>query len=82
VTDAERLRIVLAHVRKAQKITAGFADRKAGAKPERARETIKELKRVLDSRELLRAMSVVPISKSTAQADGKSRIAAKNEQAA
>ena len=62
MTDAERLRIVLAHVRRARKILAQIGQRDAGEVPKRA--LVRKLKGVLQSDDLERAMTAAPIAKS------------------
>jgi hypothetical protein len=75
MTDAERLRIVLAHVRRARKILAQYSgQRDAGEVPKRA--LVRKLKGVLQSDDLERAMTAAPIAKlkkSPEQAAGRSR---------
>jgi hypothetical protein len=62
MTDAERLRIVLAHVRRARKILAQYSSqRTAGEAPKRA--LVRKLKGVLESDDLERAMTAAPIAK-------------------
>jgi hypothetical protein len=61
MTDAERLRIVLAHVRRARKILAQYAgQRTAEEVPKRA--LVRKLKGVLESDDLERAMTAAPIA--------------------
>jgi hypothetical protein len=73
MTDAERLRVVLAHVRRARKILAQYSGQpSAGDVPKRA--LVRKLKGVLESDDLERAMTAAPIAKlkkSSEQADGR-----------
>jgi hypothetical protein len=73
VTDAERLRTVLAHVRQARKLLRKYAE------PKQASKLVNDVRRVLDNPELIQAMTAARVS--SAQADGKSSNRAKQEQA-
>jgi hypothetical protein len=80
MTDAERLRIVLAHVRRARKILVQYSGQTVGEVPKRA--LVRKLKGVLESDDLERAMTAAPIArlkKSRQQADDRSRRAAKRK---
>ena len=74
MTDAERIRIVCAHVRKARKLLQKSATAKQASK------LVTDVRRVLDNPELMQAMTAAPVS--GAQADGKSSNRAKEKQAA
>ncbi len=75
MTDAERLRVVLAHVRRARKILSQYSgQRTTGEVPKRA--LVRKLKGVLESDDLERAMTAAPVAglkKSPEQADGRGR---------
>jgi hypothetical protein len=81
MTDAERLRIVLAHVRRARKILAQYSGQPtAGDIPKRA--LVRKLKGVLENDDLERAMTVAPIAKlkkSPDQPNGQSRRSGKRK---
>jgi hypothetical protein len=79
----DRLRIIRKHVGKAQTILARFIESTASGKEVTAPEKlVDDLKLHLGHRELVRALNKSPTGKSKVeQADGKSKLRAKNEQA-
>ena len=83
MTDSERLKIIREHVGKAQAILAEFIDPKSGAEgPVAMKRLVNRLKHHLDNRELVRALSESDGEQKIEQADAKSRVKARNEQAA
>jgi hypothetical protein len=82
--NRERLRIIRKHMGKARKILARFIESKASGKDVAATDKlVDDLMLHLGHHELVRALNESPTSKTKVeQADAKSKLRAKNEQAA
>jgi hypothetical protein len=80
--DGERLKIIREHVGKAQAILAEVIDLKLGPEePTAMKRLVHRLKRHLDNRQLVAALRESNGEQKIKQADAKSSVKAKNEQA-